>query len=364
MLVGMLVGALVVLGGSCTGKPARSPTTTSTVQPSPGLQGRVLVGVDQPQHGLAAYSVRTGTLTQFRLPQMKPLADGSLLGVLGAWWDPASDAAYALLQMGARSQLYRLALDAAPRAVGPPVGFLGLPVMAGGSALVQQSTCNTGAEPVVVLDLGRPSRWRQIAKGCPATLSPDGRWAAYAPDGTSIWRASTNGSRPPARVVELAAIGGLRAAGLTHPRIEPISGISWGGAGMAFVVASGRRYAVVVRTAAGANRVLPLAAAEAGIDLAWQPGGGLLAISDFDVTGDQAAQVLRFYNPSSGSLARVGAAPPHGFEGLVWAPDGHALVVRHSSSFTPEVTELELISAKGQELHHADVKAYPYDWRL
>src|SRR5439155_1118677 len=147
-----------------------------------------------------------------------------------------------------------------------------------------------------------------------------------------VWESPVGGRDRPRFLVRLHDVRELGAIGIHDPRA---ASLAWGGPGLAVFVTDGRDNAhgltaLVVVDPHGRSTTVGLGGSFAN-QLAWQPGGSLLAFTDFTVPANRFFETqpsggeLRVYDVRSGQLRQL-AASPGDFTGLVWSPDGRTVV--------------------------------------
>lgn len=242
--------------------------------------------------------------------------------------------------------LYRLAPDADPVALGDPLPAGDTMSHGGGSVLVTACTIPPAAH---VLDLGvADPRWRPVEAGCGAALSPDGRTAAWSPDGAAIVEAPVDGSAPPSRVAEVDAMPVPEAAA---PEAAFALPIAWQDEGRAVLVASGGWQGVVLGE--DPSTLTPLGDRGAGplqVFLDWQPGAPVLAVGSSTSLGG----TVRLVDDAGSRAVAIFGEPA---TGTAWSPRGDALLAASNGVWavvTPEGEWLwSRIVGRGQE---------PLDW--
>lgn len=314
----VLGGALLfaLLASSCTGGGAPAGGKAQTRSPEVArLSGTVLASRSAVLGGLSDYELPLGSWQNLRVP-----ADWTSYQALAAAPGP-SGTAYAFEPGG--DHLYRLSATEAPRRLGPPLPspvrypFAQVSVESGRLAV---AAC-PGA---YVLDLSRPAAWLRVAaSACISALSPDGRSIAYWDAGAgTIGRAPVASGAPASVLFRLPEVGGGRAS--------KVSMLRWGPGGVAFAETRNLAELLGVWTPKLGVRVLSRGSPnkyQEGAEAAWQPGGHLLAYAD-EMGG--GAESLRVTNPATGASSIL-FLDPGGLGGVVWAPDGRALVTQQSS---------------------------------
>ena len=326
------------------------------------LEGTLLVGPGRSTAGLGTYDLATRELTRIRGSSASPdgfdLPAGSFLG------GPTS----ALFMV--RSKLFRVEGDqAAP--LGPPYPGGTLVGVAGENVVATR--CFPGERGVAVLELSGVGRWRGLGPLCGQSVSPDGAEVAVTRPirfqrnifgggqflfGTKMWAIRVDGSGSRRLLVDLTAIPALPRSMIADPRLLKAA---WGRPGIAVAVSNGESgpWALVFVPTSGAPRVIPLGQAQPS-DMAWQPGGDLLAFSDcYQCTtfGRNPAHTadIRIFDPRTGVLRTVASASNF-VSGLVWSPHGDVVVTGTSDS------DLMFADAEGRSLVRRPVDALPEDW--
>jgi hypothetical protein len=359
-----LATGLSVLLSSCTGG-SPSPRAASA-QPLPPLTGRILGTIHADERpGIAEYLLPSGRTREFPTPKNS--------FPFNAFWASDGSTVYAMLSVGPVTRLFRLRLGHRPEAVSPPVGCIAS--MSHGGETVLVAPCRR-SRPALVLDLRDPSRWRPVATGSPAGLSPDGRTVAYSPDGRTVWFAPVDGSAPPRRILSVDAVPALRVLGgsphipsiLLGPAVTffgPASRIpvalEWGPGGLAVPVLGGAGAGYVVRRPGGQVQVVDIGGARPG-EFRWSPRGALLAyISKFQGEGAK-----RVFDAATGTGRVVGLQPVrgfgNGFVGLAWSPDGRFTVSLRQGGFAVLSSRgglWQVVDTAGNQL--ATLVAGPFD---
>lgn len=252
----------------------------------------------------------------------------------------------ALLENPEGVALYRLAPDADPVALGAPLPGGDTMSHGGGSVLVTSCTVPPAAH---VLDLrAADPRWRPVEAGCGAALSPDGRAAAWSPDGARLVEAPVDGSAPPSRVAQVDAMPVPEAAAAEAAFGLPIA---WQDEGRAVLLASGGWQGVVLDE--DPSTLTPLGDRGAGplqVFLDWQPGAPVLAVGSSTSLGG----TVRLIDDSGSRAVAIFREPA---TGTAWSPRGDALLAASNGVWavvTPEGRWLwSRIVGRGQE---------PLDW--
>jgi hypothetical protein len=306
-------GLAVLLAASCTsGSP--HAVRPSAEPPPPG--SIIAFTRDTAVSPLVAFDVRRGTVRAVGGSVRTPItstgvtSDGTLTAVVVA---SSGDASVVRVASSGDATTVGPVLGGAPDIVSRSVGVVGDRAMV--------ADCSR----VWVLDTATASRWRAVAYGCWAALSPDGTRVAYSPDGIHVLERRLDGRRPTLLFdvpdIDLGTRAPTRLIG------QP----AWGPAGIAFTVVSGDQAATYLDPLRPVGLVRlwqePLLKTVRPPILAWQPGGRLLGVMDDLATGG----VIRVFDADA-RTDRVVALDPLGFSGLVWSPDGSALATLTSSS--------------------------------
>jgi hypothetical protein len=359
-----LAAGLSVLLSSCTGGSPSPPAATG--KPLPPLTGRILGTIHADRRpGIAEYLLPSGRAREFPTPPNSFPFD--------AFWASDASTVYAMLSAGPVTRLFHLRLGHRPEAVSPPVGCIASMSHGGDAVLV--APCRR-SRPVLVLDLRDPSRWRPVAAGAPAGLSPDGRTVAYSPDGRTVWVAPTDGSVAPRRILSVDAVPALAELG-GSPHIPSILlgpadtffgpasripvALEWGPGGLAVPVVGGSSFGYLVRRPDGRLHVVDIGGARPG-EFRWSPRGALLAyISKFQGEGAK-----RVFDASTGTGRVVGLQSVrgfgNGFVGLAWSPDGRFTVSLRQGGFAVLSSRgglWQIVDTEGNQL--ATIVAGPFD---
>jgi len=302
--------------------------------------------------------IETGGFAQAIIDYPLPKGPGVQLGqqfggfTLGGFW--ASDgSAYSMTQFGfgarPQAQLLRLRSGRQPQPVGDQVRAYGF-ALAEHTAVAW--SCSGRSGEVSALDpTARRPQWRSIATGCAASLSTDGTIVAYA-DGGSVWTVASSGGTP-TRVFTPSEVPGLAGAGITRTSRPYATAIS--GGGVAALIGNPQEgFAILVSWHGSKARVIALGKNRPG-ELEWQPGGRLLAFTDY-LEATQTAEA-RLFDPATGSITQVAATADYGVGRIVWAPDGAVLAVARSA------TQIAFVDRQGELVASASIGGFPDDWR-
>jgi len=334
------------LVAACVPNPSPRPPGPSA-QP-PAFTGRILAGNDQ----LVEYRLPSLEATRFQLPRFHGPPSGN---VLSAFWGADERHAYALVQIDEdHSQLFLVGPHEDPRTLGPrlPATY----TARGGGGLVLAWTCGRRAYPILALDPTEPApRWREVARGCPAALSPDARFVAYSPDGRTIWQVAIDAGDRPRELLDLSRWRRqLRSAGMRDAELwSPFADIAWGDPGIAVTLADHGRYAILLRLEGGGAQLIPLGRAQPASGLAWQPNGALLAWSEL---APEEAGSLRVYDPASREPRQLAAGT---IDGVIWSPDGSLVAALRATDGTSQWVFLDV---DGDLVGTAQIDASPRDW--
>lgn len=238
------------------------------------------------------------------------------------------------------------------RAVSEFVGLAGDVVVA--------SSC--GREPEVLTLDPDGTDWRVLGPGCGRALAPD-ESAVVALD-----RSRTTLTRLPLRpdaAVDTRPIeldeAALARVGVRRPRIFEVE---WGEPGLALLVGARdeqtRRWALVVLPESGDPRIVPLGQVQAG-EMAWQPGGSLLALTDcvecdrfFRGLGRPYGS-LRVYDAEADRMEQV-ASSVGSVDTPLWSPDGRLVMV------VARGADLILTDPITGALERRSLEGAPMDW--
>lgn len=317
-VVPLVLAALVA--ASCTDDRSGGPGQES---PERGLSGTVLALADPFRGGVRGLMV-------IELPGGEERPLGLLRGnapVAGFFHEDGSVIAALSPASGPlRTQIYRATTVGGEAPLGLPLE--GGPYrfsFAGDTVLAADCARDSAA---YLLDLRSRQAWRRVAGACLATLSPDGQAMVYARSDRSLFRAPVDGAEPPEPILDLRDLESL-PAGLEGE--VSILGLRWGEQGLALAVGSADRLAVVVVGSEGEPRVMGLGdrGPAADIVMAWQPGGGLLAVA----SGSSLEGIVRILDPRTGdgrvlALLRL---PP---DSLVFSPDGEVVLSASQTNWT------------------------------
>ena len=174
-----------------------------------------------------------------------------------------------------------------------------------------------------VLPLPDADRWIRVASSCWAALDPTGSRVAVVAGG----HVRSSGLRGDAIGSLLFDLSDLSSSLGTNAPPRLVGTPSWGPEGLAFFVRAGDQLGVFIREEKTGELVEVLQERYTNVyrvpQLAWQPNGTVLAISD-DV-GPYPA-VLRVFDTATGELRSLSMFPV-GYAGIQWAPDGTAIAV-------------------------------------
>jgi hypothetical protein len=312
------VVTVAVLAGSCTSTPPPVRPKPSTVP----LVGTI-VAVGGAPMSIVRYALPAETATTIDSPIGDEAANrGTFQGIPG----PDGAAEFITVDAG-KARVFELPAEVpGPTGIGDPlpVGPSSQPSLSIEDGKVAVATCSG----VWTTPVRRSARWDRVGTGCWAVVGPAGE-LAFSPTGDSVVSLPVGGRRP-RTLFRLDDLRGDLGTGSATPVL--VGDAAWSAReGLAFSVRAGDQIAVFVRTPDG--RILEASQERYANTfraprLAWEPGGGLLAIAD-DVGG--GGSVLRVFDPSSGDL-RAAALDPLGFSGLAWSPDGRAIAILTGSS--------------------------------
>jgi len=286
------------------------------------------------QSRMAALDAATGKERPVRLPIRG--------GFIGSVW-PAEDGRFYAMPLvfgqQSRNQLYLMGGGGKPELVGPAIGGVDNFQIQGGYAVTWG--CDGGV--VSVLDLSDPTEWKTVGRGCGATVAPDGSQLAYTTDRALMVMDLPDGT--PRELLRFRDLPELRPA-----RIAPTSlnDLLWGEPGIAIQVGDASRSAVVIRRNDGSTLVKPQGRARLR-QMAWQPGGRLLAFFDYAPHGE----VLTL-DPDTGEQRQIAAAGDFGQ--VVWAPDGEALATARSQNI------VALVDTDGRQVGALPSSGVPLLW--
>jgi hypothetical protein len=356
--------ALLILV-SCAGNSPGPSKPGSSIP----LKGTLLGTGQRFGLGLVAYSVPDLKGRPFRPPE--PPSDAGSGDVTfyqpepsaGAYWAGDTGSAFSFVGLGGvRARLFQLSTDGDPRPLGGPLSFVSSFDVRASTALT--ATCPVaygGQSPghVQVIGVDGTAGWREVARSCVATLSPDGKIVAYVHGDTEVWEEPVGGGAP-TKLLDVSSIPEVHDAQIGR-RLTVVQ-VSWGQGGLAAVVADARnlgqgqgRMAVVVRDPAGAVRMVAIPAQELSLPYRpWQPAGSLMAIICRPTSG---GAVVRLFDAKTGEV-RVVATDAQYFGDTVWSPDGRALVANTSNNalvfFDPQGNRIKRVGGGGVGL---------LDWR-
>jgi hypothetical protein len=330
-----LVATAVALAAVVSGcsRPAAVPHRGATERFRP--EGGLLALAPPNGQQLISVSLSSGRTRILRLPPTMNYLDGAFP------WPPGGALVAAPSNHGYR--LWRVAPGQAAAPLGTSVpGAYGFSVV--GTTAVAWSC---GRRPAVrVMDLSSPTGWRRVAAGCPAALSPDAREVAYLRDGV-LW-STTLGDGVTRRLLDLRGVGALRALRIGSNQF--FGDMSWGQGGIAATFGEFHHQALLVRSASGSVHVVPLTGFSNGA--AWQPGGHILAYSDFATAGNSVD--LRLMDAATGAVTLVSASRNYGQ--FAWSPDGRALVVARTADL------VAFLDTDGRQLATRSIGGVPVAW--
>ena len=334
--VGVRLGATVaVLASVVSGcsRPAVGPHRGATDRFRP--EGGLLALAPPNGQQLISVSLSSGRTRTLRLP---PTID-----YLGGVFPSSPGGALVVAPSHHGSQLWRVAPGQAAAPLGTSVpGASGFSVV--GTTAVAWSC---GRRPAVLAtSLASPAGWRRVAAGCPATLSPDGREVAYLRDGV-LWSTEL-GDGATRRLLDLHRVGALQALHIGSNQF--FGDMSWGRGGIAATFGEFHHQALLVRSATGSVHVVPLIGFSNGS--AWQPGGRLLAYSDFATGGNSVD--LRLMDAATGAVTLVSASRNYGQ--FAWSPDGRALIVARTAELAA------FLDTDGRQLATRSIGGVPVAW--
>jgi hypothetical protein len=229
-------------------------------------------------------------------------------------------------QGGGTFQAYRSSPDEEPVALGGQLDGVFTFSLAGDVLLA--ADCATTRPSVYVVDVVSPTDWQRAEGACGAALSPEGTSFAWQRDGRHLVQTAIAAGGP-GTILDATQIEGL-PEGMSGD-LEIAGELRWGDPGIALSVETGDRQAAVVVSNDGVVHLAPLGPQGAGLRpaFAWQPGGDLLAISSWsNIEG-----VLRIFDPRAEETRVIGLQGDP-FNGVVWSPDGDALLAASDSWWT------------------------------
>ena len=326
-----------VLLAACAGTAAAPPRSSSV-----RLHGTLLGSGRTFGLGLVAYTIPTLKVQgPLQPPDPPPGAEGGgvdyyqAVPYYGAYWTDQRHTAIGFVgQGGPRAGLYRLSVGGEAVALGTSLSFVSAFDVRGNTALA--ATCRVPPGRVQVIGVDGRGEWREVARSCQASLSPDGSRIAYVQKRTEVWEQSVEGGSP-TKLFDVADVADVRRAHIGH---MVITQMAWGRGGLALAVGNEDslqggfgggtgRMALVVRDNQGTVRMAPVQPQELSLPIRpWQPTGDLLAFICRPTSG---GAVMRLFDPTTGKV-RVVAADEQFFGDAVWSPDGNVLVANTSNN--------------------------------
>lgn len=363
--------AILVVASACSSPDSslRSDRSQADKRITGAVLARAPSSAAGPGDRLVSVDLPSGRMRAFRGPEKAGFP------FEGFWLDGAARGPEAVELAdfdGRGARLFRLSLDRPPQALGPLLRGPVADTDASGS-LVAVARCGRPSAPeqrdgVFVIDVNHPTRWRRVARGCSAALSPDGSRVAYSPDGRTIRTLPLDGSGSSEVVADLDALGrniegkGLRPAGSLKRggggRISPAD-LRWGPGGIALGVRSRQSNVIVV--ARPGERPVFEAITPADNDffpvLSWRPESDSLGVLSNSGGYVDAIGVVRLFDPRRAELEVISAVSQPSYT-MVWSPSGDALVTgddRNAWTF---------ISPSGRWIEQLpSPRAIPLDWR-
>ena len=271
------------------------------------------------QGGLSIIELPDGEPEPVPMPESRPvqagffLEDGSVVAVMD--------------QGGGTFRAYRSIPDEEPVALGGELDGVFTFSLAGDVLLA--ADCAAARPSVYVVDVVSPTDWQRVDGACGAALSPDGTSFAWQGDGRHLIETPVAAGAEPRAILDVTQIRGL-PAGMSGD-LTTAGELRWGERGIALSIETGDRQAAVVVGDDGEVNVAPLGPQGAGLRpaFAWQPGGDLLAISSWsNIEG-----VLRVFDPRAEETRVIGLQGDP-YNGVVWSPDGDALLAASDSWWT------------------------------
>jgi hypothetical protein len=290
--------ALVAFAAACTSTPPRHDGTGA---PSYRPTGRIVAMVGRFGGHLELVDVASGKSIDLMMPAFFGFWEAAGQGPGGRFYG-----APLVFSARARSQLYLLGAKRPPERVGPPVaGVIGLQL---GAGYVVAWSC----PGVFLLNLSNPATWERVSGGCGGALSPDGKRLAFATQ-SSLWVMDLPGGTP-REVLRFADLPELRRTHTPHRSLEQVA---WGRGGLAVAVGDSSQAAVVIWNEDRPPVVDVLGRVRMG-QMRWQPGGDLLAFTDYEPHG-----ALFALDPRTGEERQLALLDD--LEGLEWSPDGRVV---------------------------------------
>jgi hypothetical protein len=364
----------VVVSASSCGAPSGELPGAPAPAALRGSSGLVLASAGADPAELVAVDLRTRDKSPLRLP------DG-VDAIADAFWEDGGDDAIAIVLSGAKVEVLRVGLEAAPETLavlGRNRGFYDLQggrLLASGCAPARELVAQTDGSvrlvdlgrsddpqllgEVRVLDLASRVRASTVGGGCVAALSPDGEQVAHSPDGTTVWISRADGSDS-RRVFSLEDLD-LETVSATGASFQVVGPMRWSESGIAFAVdAEGSDTIVKLSNDGSLAGVLPLRprARDFAVNIEWDPTGEQLAIG--------ASNRLAYVNVV-GTLSLTGASDgeldvlsvhSQSSDVVLWGPDGDEILVAGPSE-SWIVSDLE-----GNWVQRVPVaELLPFDWR-
>ena len=304
----------MLLLSACVSDDGRSPAPAPDGD-DPRLRGSVLVANGFFQGGLSIIELPDGEPQPVPMPESRPVQagffteDGSVVAVID--------------QGGGTFQAYRSSPDEEPVALGGQLD--GVFTFSLGGNVLLAADCAATRPSVYVVDVVSPTDWERVEGACGAALSPQGTSFAWQRDRRHLVQTAIAAGGP-GTILDVTQIEGL-PEGMSGD-LAIAGELRWGEPGIALSVETGERQAAVVVANDGAVHVAPLGPQGAGLRpaFAWQPGGDLLAISSWsNIEG-----VLRIFDPRAEETRVIGLQRDP-FIGVVWSPDGDALLAASDS---------------------------------
>lgn len=215
-------------------------------------------------------------------------------------------------------QAYDVSVEDPARPIGPPLPAGAFEFSGSGDLLLAADCGRRGRS--FSLDLRRPTVWQPVTAYCLATLSPDGKTIASSPDGRAMFTTPVDRRAKPEPLFDLATIEGLPAGLDDDSRI--VGTPTWGEGGLAVIVGSGSRLAVVIVPRQGSVEIVAIGDSSAGFRsaISWEPGGSRLVVANDTHT----ESVVRALEPEGeGSVIALSDEP---IAAVVWSPSSEAIV--------------------------------------
>lgn len=310
----LLLLAVMLVSVACNEGASRG--SKRETEPALELTGRMLLTGGFRDPAMQIHDLAADTTKRVRLPGDPEVID--------AFWSESGDSAYVLAETDTGLFL-EIGPDGKARRFGDALPGFASTGDLGGSHLLA-TVCRRREPSVLVMDVGGPHKWNEVASGCSGSLSPDGQEVVYSPDGRALWTIAASGQGKARKIADLEDLTGVEPDEVPRARVESTD---WGDGGIALEVSIADRLLAVLVDEDGGLEAIAGDPGANELDLAWQPGGDRLAVVTFSSAFNDAEAVIRMIDADRRE-GQVVAIDPSRFFNMTWSPDGDYLVATTS----------------------------------